>query len=80
MEKLKIFVNAQITNAAGPRNVYYSRCGGGPYYRWSYETEPGKWRSFRLNPNDFVLRNLCVSTWNSVPDSLQAKLSAHYLQ
>lgn len=59
--------------------VFYSRRGNGPIYRWLYEAKVAHWRPVRMQTSDFVSRKLCNASWKTVPDSLQEQLGKHYL-
>ena len=64
-------------NKAG--NVFYSRRGNGPIYRWLYEEKRSTWRALRMNTSDFDSHKLSNASWKTVPERLQAQLGAHYL-
>ena len=84
---LRVYITspaASITNAAEPKaagvdQVFYSRRGNGPIYRWLYEEKLDRWRPLRMNTSDFNTHKLSNTSWKSVPDSLQAQLGKHYL-
>jgi hypothetical protein len=78
MHGLKIFVDQDPLVTNGGFQVFYSRRSDGPFYRWSYERVPMEWRGTRLHSSDFSTRNLCLSTWKSVPAPLQKSLIDHY--
>jgi hypothetical protein len=60
--------------------VFFSRRSSGPYYRWSLDQEPDKWRGLRVRPTIGVIRSLRLASWITVPPSLQARLEEHYLE
>lgn len=60
--------------------VFYSRRGNGPIYRWLYQEKPAHWSVLRINTSDVDSHKLSNASWKSVPESLQAQLSAHYLE
>jgi hypothetical protein len=59
--------------------VFYSRRGSGPIYRWLYEKSVDYWRPRRMNTSDAETRRLSVASWKTLPDSLQVELCKHYL-
>jgi hypothetical protein len=65
-------------NAASSQ-VFYSRRGNGPIYRWLYEASQKHWRALRLNTSEFDTHKLSNASWKSVPETLQLQLGAHYL-
>ena len=68
-------------NAADPRdNVFYSRRGEGPYYRWLYEEKAGKWQAVRVIDAAVLRQTLSLAAWKTVPATLQTRLSEHYLE
>jgi hypothetical protein len=85
---LRVYVNSPATevsfadkiladNKADP--VFYSRRGNGPIYRWLYEKKLAHWRVLRMHSTDFDSRKLCMASWKSVPETLQAEIGKHYL-
>ncbi|HEX8176461.1 MAG TPA: hypothetical protein VF543_15330 [Pyrinomonadaceae bacterium] len=75
---LLIYINTAGPGGPGEPGVFYSRREGGPYYRWSFESESMRWRSTRVHPNASTLRSFSVANWNLVPPTLQASLNEHY--
>jgi len=61
-------------------NIFYSKRGNGPIYRWLYEERLGYWRSLRMNNSELTSRDLCNASWKSVPEKLQAQLGEHYIE
>ena len=80
MKELRVYLNPPGTDARGARAMFYSRRADGPYYRWLYEEEWGRWRASRVHLSGSALRALCIARWQSVPTALQAKLGEHYLE
>lgn len=62
-----------------PSQVFYSRRGSGPIYRWLYEKSVDYWRPRRMNTSDAETHRLSVASWKTLPDSLQVQLCKHYL-
>lgn len=61
------------------KDVFYSRRGNGPFYRWLYEEKAHEWRASRVISADFSAHSLSMATWKAVPASLQTRLGEHYL-
>jgi hypothetical protein len=59
-------------------NVFYSRRGNGPIYRWLFEEKLAHWRALRMHAADFDSHKLRHASWKSVPEKLQEQLGAHY--
>jgi len=70
-----------VLSAAGSNNddVFYSRRGNGPYYRWMFSAIKQRWNASRVVSNDFNAQGLSLATWKTVPAALQSRLSDHYL-
>ena len=68
-----------VDKAAHDVELFYSRRGNGPIYRWLYEETRAHWRAFRMNTSDFGTHKLANASWKTVPETLQAQLGAHYL-
>lgn len=79
MDKLRVYINPETAPASGAQKVFYSRRGGGPYYRWRFEEELGRWHGSRVHPLIPALKALCVANWKIVPPALQERLDEHYL-
>jgi len=87
MSGLRVFVDsATETSPVGigvddtvAKQVFYSRRGNGPIYRWLYEESLAHWRVRRMNSADFNTHKLSNASWKIVPETLQAQLGAHYL-
>ena len=69
-------VSAGLTNGTGD---FYSRREGGPFYRWRFEEESGRWCFSRVHPTSSTLRGFSAANWKVVPLALQASLDQHYL-
>jgi hypothetical protein len=76
---LRVFINPAGAVAPGERSVFYSRRSCGPYYRWCFEKEPGRWRSSRMQPSFAGLKALRITGWAAVPLVLRVRLGEHYL-
>ncbi len=68
-----------VDKAASDVELFYSRRGNGPIYRWLYEEKAAHWRPLRMNTSDFNSHKLSNASWKSVPETLQAQLGRHYL-
>jgi hypothetical protein len=87
MSGLRVYVSAPNTNLPSSiveenikvDRIFYSRRGNGPIYRWLYEEKLAHWRPLRMNTSDFNSHKLSNASWKSVPETLQAQLSRHYL-
>jgi hypothetical protein len=69
-------VSAGLTDETGD---FYSRREGGPFYRWRFEEESGRWCFSRVRPTTSTLRGFSAANWKVVPPALQARLDQHYL-
>lgn len=79
MDKLRVYFNPESAHADGGQGVFYSRREGGPFYRWRFEEELGRWRGARVHPHLPTLKTLCVANRGAVPPALQERLDEHYL-
>lgn len=79
MDKLRVYFNPESAHTNGGQRVFYSRREGGPFYRWLFEEERGRWHSSRVHPHLPTLKTLCVANWKIVPPALQERLDEHYL-
>lgn len=77
---LRVYVNPISTSLTKSDNVFYSRRGKGPIYRWLYEAKLAHWRVLRMHTSDFDSHKLCAASWKSVPEQLQVQLSEHYAE
>ena len=69
-----------VDKSASEVELFYSRRGNGPIYRWSYEAARQRWRVLRMHLSDFAANELCLASWKSVPDQLQTQLAQHYVE
>ena len=79
MNGLRIYINPPGTDALSEQQVFYSRRADGPYYRWRYDEQDGRWRGLRMRPSGFTSKELCVASWQAVPTALKVRLGEHYL-
>jgi hypothetical protein len=77
---VRIYTATASSIAASGDDVFYSRRGDGPYYRWFFEATIGKWRAARVIDAAFIRQSLSLATWKTVPVALQSRLSEHYLE
>jgi hypothetical protein len=79
MQGLRVYISAtaSTTDAQSKPEVFYSRRGEGPYYRWHYAADAGRWRSSRLRL-DLVPDSLRTAQ-KAVPAELRIELLEHYL-
>ena len=80
MNGLRVFKNQASPERPTVINVFYSRRGNGPIYRWLYEEKLEHWRVSRMNSSDFASGELSPASWKSVPEQLQLQLSEHYVE
>jgi hypothetical protein len=78
MNGLRLYTNG--VGAISGDNVFYSRRGNGPFYRWRYEDIVGQWRVSRVIDPDFNTHALSAAPMKVVPASLQTRLSQHYME
>jgi hypothetical protein len=80
MQGLRVYINGSATagtpNQSKPE-VFYSRRDEGPYYRWQYAVEAGRWRGSRVRL-DLVPDSLRTAQ-KAVPAALRIELLEHYL-
>ena len=79
MNGLRMFIRP---NAKGlvEDNVFYSQRSHGPMYRWHYEEQLGRWNGARVDTSAWISHELCTARWQSVPETLKAKLIEHYIE
>jgi hypothetical protein len=77
MQGLRVYISATGADAQSKPVVFYSRRGEGPYYRWHYAEEAGRWRSSRVSL-DLVPDSLRTAQ-KAVPAELRTELLEHYL-
>jgi hypothetical protein len=80
MNGLRIYINTVKPETRSGGQVFYSRRGDGPYYRWSYEERLEKWESSRMPSSDLSPRELGIAAWKVIPAALKDRLSEHYLE
>jgi hypothetical protein len=80
MNGLRIYVNLVSPDMLAGDTVFYSRRADGPYYRWCYEENLGRWRGSRMHASDLAPRELSLATWKGVPSELKTKLREHYVE
>ena len=80
MNGLRVYKKSVSLEPANGNNVFYSRRGNGPIYRWLYEERLAHWRVLRMHTSDFASHELCLASWKSVPEQLQVQLSEHYVE
>jgi hypothetical protein len=78
VNKLRLFTRPPA-DGAKVSDIFYSQRGSGPIYCW-YKKDLGQWRVVRMSSDVVHTRELCATTWKSVPQKLQAQLSDHYLE
>jgi hypothetical protein len=77
---VRIYTATATAIVSSGADVFYSRRGDGPYYRWFFEETIGKWRAARVIDAAFIRQTLSLATWKTVPEALQTRLSEHYLE
>jgi hypothetical protein len=77
---VRIYISAATAIVSAGDDVFYTRRGDGPYYRWFFEKTIGKWRAARVIDAAFIRQSLSLATWKTVPEALQSRLSEHYLE
>jgi hypothetical protein len=77
MQGLRVYVSATGAEAQSKPKVFYSRRGEGPYYRWQYAVEAGRWRSARVRLD--LVPNSLRTAQKAVPAELRVELLEHYL-
>jgi hypothetical protein len=77
MQGLRVYINATGTEAITKPEIFYSRRGEGPYYRWQYVVESGRWRCARVSLD--LLPDSLRTAQKAVPAELRVELLEHYL-
>jgi hypothetical protein len=77
MQGLRVYITTTDRDAQSKPVVFYSRRGEGPYYRWQYLEDVGRWRSSRVRL-DLVPDSLRTAQ-KAVPAELRTELLEHYL-
>ena len=80
MNGLRIYIRDVVARSDNRIAAFYSRKGGGPFYQWQYDDKLAVWRCSRLNCSPLTPHEFCTATWKSLPLSLQARLSEHYIE
>ncbi|MCM3906195.1 MAG: hypothetical protein ND866_31295 [Pyrinomonadaceae bacterium] len=80
MNGLRVYIKPNGTDLRNSHEVFYSRRGNGPYYRWLYEENAAQWRVSRVISADFTPQSLAMASWKAVPVALQTRLGEHYLE
>ena len=80
MNGVRIYTATATAIVSSGDDVFYSRRGDGPYYRWFFEKTIGKWRAARVIDAAFIRQSLSLATWKTVPLALQTRLGEHYLE
>ena len=78
MNRLRMYTKPTDSGPA-KQQIFYSRRGNGPFYRWLYEEAAKEWRVSRVIANDFSSNSLSMATWKAIPAALQSRLDEHYL-
>ena len=79
MRGLRVYINPNGRDRLCAGSIFYSRRGGGPYYRWRYEELRGHWQSSRLDVDDLAVTELVSTPWNGIPTALKTSLDEHYV-
>ena len=80
MNGLRVYIKPNSSVPREGQEVFYSRRGNGPFYRWLYETNAAQWRVSRVISADFTPQSLTMASWKAVPVALQTRLGEHYLE
>ncbi len=80
MRDLHVYVEPTRSGAGGELKAFYSRRGGGPYYRWLYAEGAGCWSYSRVRLDGPALRVLRLAPWDALPAALRSRLGEHYLE
>ncbi len=80
MNGLRVYIRAVVTHPDGGVSAFYSRKGGGPFYQWRFDEGIGVWRCSRLSSTTLTSRSFYLASWKSLPASLRAQLSEHYIE
>lgn len=78
MSELRVYTSIETTEILGGYPVFYSRCEGGPYYRWSYNDNARKWQAGRILPSVISPKTLAAAPWKTIPAQLKRSISDHY--
>jgi hypothetical protein len=80
MNGLRVYTSSNVANSVDSPKVFYSRRGAGPYYVWQYDSGLSVWKPSRITTNQMVLQTFNQANLKSLPDSLKAQLTEHYLE
>ncbi len=73
---LRVYVNTNGADTSTTHGVFYSRRADGPFYRWHYDAEGGRWCGSRAHlvakPQSFRMAQ------GRVPSALRTRLLEHY--
>ena len=79
MNGLRVYTDPKRPGTCCADSIFYSRRGGGPYYRWRYEGLRGCWLSSRVPAVELSLTELVSAPWREVPAALKTSLDEHYV-
>ena len=77
---LRVYVRVIVSQRIEDTSTFYSRRGKGPFYEWTFDDQCGVWRCSRLNSYELTSQGFNIASWKSIPQSLQRKLSEHYIE
>lgn len=80
MNGLRVYIRNTVAQADAGAPAFYSRKGGGPFYRWHYDEDVAMWRCSRVNSAALTAKSFDVASWKSLPNSLRTRLSEHYIE
>ncbi len=80
MNGLRLYIKSISPERRVGTKVFYSRRANGPYYRWFFEEDSGRWEVSRLHAGDFMLSQFALAPWKRVPSGLRARLNEHYME
>lgn len=79
MNGLRVYIDPKRPEAWAADQIFYSRRGGGPYYRWRYEELHDSWQSSRVPAFELSVTELVCAPWKEVPAALKSRLDEHYV-
>ena len=71
-----LYVDAVAPETPATPGVFYSRRGGGPYYRWDYHEGSERWQGSRVSPDS--LPKSLRAAGRIAPDASRSELLNHY--
>lgn len=80
MNGLRIYIRTVVSQADGEASAFYSRKSGGPVYQWIYDDKQAVWRCSRVSSSEITAQAFDLTTWKSLPSSLQVRLAEHYIE